>query len=172
VIISDGAMAAGASAHPGDAVTAGLRKNIDRVESQALDWSWTGLDADRVDVRPAVFDLVVVSVYPRASSRSGSGEFSGPLRELMSETVRSAAKVMVISFGDPELIQAFPDIPGYLCAYGDPPGSRMAEVAVAKAINGDVPIAGKLPVSIPRRFPSGSGLETTTPALPPAAHRP
>ncbi|MBI4468679.1 MAG: glycoside hydrolase family 3 protein [Acidobacteria bacterium] len=164
VTVTDRGTAAEASAKPGDALTAGLRKSIDRVESRVLDWSMTGSDGDRVDLRPADFDVVIVSVYPWASSRPGSGEFSGPLRELIGESIRSAAKVMVISFGDPDLIQAFPDIPGYLCAYGDPPGAGMAEVAVAKALRGDVPIAGKLPVSIPRRFPSGSGLETTRPA--------
>jgi beta-N-acetylhexosaminidase len=70
--------------------------------------------------------------------------------------VKRRLPLVVISFGNPYLPMAIPDAPSYLLAYSLFPVSQRA---AAKAVFGEIEIAGKLPVSLPGLFPLGHGLK-------------
>ncbi|RMF09369.1 MAG: beta-N-acetylglucosaminidase [Candidatus Neomarinimicrobiota bacterium] len=69
---------------------------------------------------------------------------------------RKTSRILLVSFGNPYLIRSFPEIPNYLVNYKDQP---LLQTAAARAVLGQAPIGGKLPVAIPGIAPSGSGLE-------------
>ena len=105
-------------------------------------------------------DLVIVSAY--VPPRSGTDEVSVP--EAMADFIAVVAPLrpmMVISFGNPYLLAALPESPGYLIAWGSHEGSQNAAV---RAIFGEAAISGRLPVSIPPFHVMGEGL--TRSALP------
>jgi len=115
---------------------------------------------DSLKASAAESDLVIVSVY--VPPRSGTDEVSVP--EDMADFIATMAPqrpMMVISFGNPYLLAALPESPGYLIAWGSHEGSQNAAV---RALFGEAAISGRLPVSIPPFHVIGDGL--TRSALP------
>ena len=105
-------------------------------------------------------DLVIVSVY--APPRSGTGEVS--VSEDMADFIAAVGPerpMMVISFGNPYLLAALPDSPGYLIAWG---AHEVSQDAAVRALFGQAAISGRLPVSIPPFHGIGDGLRRS--ALP------
>jgi beta-N-acetylhexosaminidase len=70
-------------------------------------------------------------------------------------------KTTVISFGSPYLLQDFPAIENYVCAYSN---AAVSEIAAIKAVFGEIPFHGRLPVSIPGEAKRGAGIDQPTQA--------
>ncbi|HVO81417.1 MAG TPA: glycoside hydrolase family 3 N-terminal domain-containing protein [Terriglobales bacterium] len=75
----------------------------------------------------------------------------------------AAGKTAVLAMGNPYLAQDFPAIQNYVCAYSN---TTVSEVSAAKALFGEIPIRGHLPISIPNFAARGAGIERP----PQAAH--
>ncbi len=65
-------------------------------------------------------------------------------------------KTVVASFGSPYLAAEFPEIQNYICAYSN---AATSDAAAVKAIFGEVPFHGRLPVTIPDFAPHGAGMD-------------
>ena len=134
-----------------------------RVESAIRARVGTETPAEVYDSLKAVAaetDLVIVSVY--APPRSGTGEVS--VSEDMADFIAEVGlerPMMVISFGNPYLLAALPDSPGYLIAWG---AHEVSQNAAVRALFGQAAISGRLPVSIPPYHRIGDGLRRS--ALP------
>jgi len=61
-----------------------------------------------------------------------------------------------VAMGNPYLASDFPKIENYMCTFSN---AAVSEVAAVKALFGEIPIHGHLPVSIPNVAQRGSGLE-------------
>ncbi len=68
----------------------------------------------------------------------------------------AADKTVVIAMGNPYLAQDFPSVQNYLCTFSN---ATVSEISAARALFGEIPIRGHLPVSIPNVAPRGSGLD-------------
>lgn len=101
------------------------------------------------------YDAVIVAIY--AKVRHGSGKISllPSQIKLINSLVDNKNKLIVISFGNPYLLNEFPSIPNYICAYGD---ADVSINAVLKAITGGIHFNGKLPVSINDEYKFGLGI--------------
>jgi beta-N-acetylhexosaminidase len=60
-------------------------------------------------------------------------------------------------FGSPYLLSFVPELPSYILTYEYYPE---AERAAVRALAGDIPFTGTLPVSLPEAYPLGHGLKT------------
>ncbi len=69
---------------------------------------------------------------------------------------KSRVPLVVVSFGSPYLLKHFPRVAGYLCTYSYLPE---AQQAAAEALSGRVSVTGRLPVSLGKDLPAGSGLQ-------------
>lgn len=82
------------------------------------------------------------------------------LKDSHSRFIRDVAartdRLLVNSLGNPYIIQSFPEIPDYLCAYKNGISSQQA---VASALLGEAPISGILPVTIPNVARAGFGIQ-------------
>ena len=67
----------------------------------------------------------------------------------------SGKPIIVISFGSPYLLSAFPSVSSYLLAWG---GSPISQRAAALALLGEREINGRLPISVPPVLPFGAGI--------------
>jgi beta-N-acetylhexosaminidase len=63
--------------------------------------------------------------------------------------------VALVSLGNPYLLRDFPGVAAYAATFST---TTTSEAAAAKAILGDIPITGKMPVSIPGLVKVGDGL--------------
>ncbi len=69
---------------------------------------------------------------------------------------RAARRTVVLAMGNPYLVRDFPAIENYVCAFSN---ATVSETAAAKAIFGEIPISGHLPVTIPGIASRGEGLQ-------------
>jgi beta-N-acetylhexosaminidase len=76
---------------------------------------------------------------------------------LLHTILESAAnRTVVLAMGNPYVITDFPAIQNYVCAFSN---ATVSETAVVKALFGEIPIRGHLPVTIPGVATRGEGLE-------------
>ena len=76
--------------------------------------------------------------------------------EFVRRIVHKSERIILASLGTPYLLQEFPEVGTYLCAYK---GTNLMQVALANALLGREKISGRLPVSIPGLAARGSGLD-------------
>jgi beta-N-acetylhexosaminidase len=75
---------------------------------------------------------------------------------LQSILAAKRGKTVVVSFGSPYVAADFPEIENYVCAYSN---VITSEIAAAKALFGEIPFRGRLPVTIPGVAERGTGMD-------------
>jgi beta-N-acetylhexosaminidase len=101
-------------------------------------------------------DVLLVGIYIPVVAWRGEARFSEPLERFLSSLDRQGKTVIVVAFGDPYILAKIPETAAVMTPYN---GTYLAEESVAKAISGQIATTGKLPVSIPARYPRGWGME-------------
>ena len=69
---------------------------------------------------------------------------------------RAAPKAVVVAMGNPYVATDFPKIDNYLCTFSN---ETVSEFSAVKALFGEIPIRGHVPVSIPNVAQRGAGIE-------------
>ena len=131
-----------------------LRQGGDTVDYFRL-WPMSGplsYDSARVVIARAPATVFVANVRP--ISWRGNIALPDSLAQLITATDATRPAVLV-SLGSPYLLNQTPTVKAYLIAWS---GVRAAERAVALALLGKVPIAGRLPIRIPPDYPIGHGV--------------
>ncbi|RPJ61971.1 MAG: hypothetical protein EHM23_04990 [Acidobacteria bacterium] len=100
-------------------------------------------------------DLIVVGTYIRVGAFKGSIDLSPTQLDLLQTLSKLDKPFAFVLFGSPYLLSFVPELPSYVLTYEDYPG---AELAAAKAIMGEIPFRGRLPVSLPELYPAGHGI--------------
>jgi beta-N-acetylhexosaminidase len=76
---------------------------------------------------------------------------------------RAADRTVVLAMGNPYVVEDFPAIQNYVCAFSN---ASVSETAAVKAIFGEIPIGGHLPVTIPGIASRGQGIERPARPIP------
>jgi beta-N-acetylhexosaminidase len=100
-------------------------------------------------------NLVVVGVYVTAVSYSGSLAIPEEVIDFIDHLKRIGVPHIVVSFGNPYLVTDFPEVQSYVLAWN---GSEVSQRAAARALVGQVDIAGRTPTRIPPFFDIGDGI--------------
>jgi beta-N-acetylhexosaminidase len=136
-----------------------LRRRWPNVTAIELSDRSTLEEIELVRASAARYDAIVVSVYVRASSASGRMDLSPPLVKMLSDLARSTAStprpLIAVFFGNPYVPAGLPALPAVLLTYDF---YDLAEGSAVRALSGDAPITGKLPIAIPGLFEAGFGL--------------
>ena len=104
-------------------------------------------------------ETVVAAVYviPTAGKVGNSMAMADATATLLQQVLdRAAGKTAVIAMGNPYLASDFPKIENYVCTFSN---ASVSEVAAIKALFGEIPIRGHLPVTIPNVAQRGAGME-------------
>lgn len=128
-----------------------------KVETVVLDDRSSDAEVQKALERASRADLVIASLYGRV--RTGQARSVGlpePGAKALSALITSRTPLVGISFGNPYLLQSFPELRSYLVAYGDMPSLQQA---AARAVLGEIDITGKLPISLPGLYPRGTGIQ-------------
>ena len=136
-----------------------LRQRFPGLTSIEISDRTTPAELDLVRSSAGRYDAIVVSVFVRASSGSGRMDLASPVTKLLSDIARTTAgsgKPMVTTFfGNPYIAMFMPDLPAMLLTYDFYDG---AEAAAVRAVVGEAPITGRLPISMPGVFEAGWGI--------------
>jgi beta-N-acetylhexosaminidase len=112
--------------------------------------------------------LYVVPVAGKVMRAAGGGltntvAMDSATGSLLTEILdRAASRTVVLAMGNPYVVQDFPAIENYVCAFSN---ASVSETAAVKAIFGEIPIDGHLPVTIPGIASRGEGIERPARAL-------
>ena len=130
-----------------------------KVETVVIDERTTSAEVQKIADRAAAADFIIVSLYGRVRSGQASSVGIPKTGEWALKRLILEKKPLVgISFGNPYLLQSFPNLRTYMVAYGDMPSLQQA---VVRALLGEIDITGKLPISLPGSYPRGTGIQVT-----------
>lgn len=128
-----------------------------RVETAVLDERSSPAEVQRALRRAEGADLIIASLYGRV--RTGQARSVGIPESgacALNELLNRHAPIVGISFGNPYLLQSFPNLQTYMVAYGDMPSLQQA---AARAVMGRINVGGRLPISLPSLYARGTGIQ-------------
>jgi beta-N-acetylhexosaminidase len=139
----------------GQALTEELRKHTR--ESFLIRWDPL-VPASEMDVTldRTPCETYVVPSFVSASAYRGNVALAGAFPQLIEKLSARKTPVVMVSLGNPYLLRAFPKVDAYMATFSVAP---TAEVAAVRALYGDIPITGKLPVTIPGLAKYGEGIQ-------------
>ena len=110
------------------------------------------------------FDAVIVGLFVRAASLNGRMDLSGELVGMLQRVARRAGQTgqpfVTVVFGNPYVATLFEDFPSMLLTYDV---ADLSQASAVRALAGERPIAGRLPITLGARFPVGHGLVREVP---------
>ena len=137
-----------------------LRNAGIRFESVILDERSTDAEVSAARKKASEADVVLAGLFGRV--RSGAKNSVGIPEagaKLLRELLQTDKKIVSLSFGNPYLLNNFPEMKTYVVAYGD---MSSLQRAAARALVGEIPFKGKLPITI-GVYKSGTGITVSTP---------
>ena len=140
----------------GTGFDAELRRHFSTVRSELVNADApANAEWERLRRVAASSDVVIVSSYVshawNAASAAAPQEFASFVKAL----VRARRKPIVVSLGNPYLLQQIPGVPAYLIGWS---GIGVSQRAAARALLGTNAITGRLPIRIPPGTSIGAGL--------------
>ena len=133
-----------------------LRQRWPNVTSIELSDRTTPAEIELVRAMAPRFDVVIASVFVRAGSASGRMDLSEPLQRLLNGFSRADRPFVTIFFGNPYVAMYMPDLPAVMLTYDF---YDRAEASAVKALAGETPIGGRLPIELPGYAKVGAGLD-------------
>jgi beta-N-acetylhexosaminidase len=133
-----------------------LRRRSGSIETHRLTPSSTPATFDSVLTRIARADIVLLPLYVKVRTASGSIGIPENFSPFIAGLVASGKPLVVAALGNPYAVSAFPSARAVLCSYGD--SEPLVEAAV-EALFGEIDVTGRLPVTIPGLHPFGAGLQ-------------
>jgi len=145
-------------ATPGRTLVPELRQRWPNLTAIELSDHSAPADIDLVRSMAPRFRAIVVGVFVRASAGSGRLDLAEPLIALLHDLARRtdpSRALVACFFGNPYIAAAVPELPSMLLTYDF---YDLAERSAARALAGEAPITGRLPVTLSPAFPAGSGI--------------
>jgi beta-N-acetylhexosaminidase len=98
---------------------------------------------------------VYAAAFVAVAAYRGNVQLAEPLTNFLNAVIHNHPPVALISMGNPYLLSAFPNVAAYAAAFST---VSTSEIAVARAIFGEIAIQGRMPVSIPGYAKIGDGI--------------
>ena len=154
---------------PGRVLVPELKKRYPDLTAVEVSNRTTAAEMDLLAAIARRADAVVAATYVRVASYSGRMGLSEAQVGLLERLAADGTKPFVaVAFGNPYVGDVAPRVPALLLTYE---WTDAPEGAAVRALCGEAPIGGKLPITIPGLFPAGHGLEraAVAPGAPVAA---
>jgi beta-N-acetylhexosaminidase len=142
-----------------------------RVFESEVRWRVDSLDAFHFDTRfapihgatgglqlpsPENYDVAIVALFVRVADRKGSVALPEDQAAAVHRLLATDKPVVVVCFGSPYVVQQYPEAKTWLGVFSN---ADVAQRAAARAIFGQVPISGRIPVSVPGTVRMGTGVD-------------
>ncbi len=99
---------------------------------------------------------VVVAAFATVAAYRGGVGLGGELTPFIEKLTEGSAPVAVVAMGNPYLLSVFPKTAAYLATFSS---TSVSETSAVKALFGEIPISGRLPVTIPGFAKYGDGIQ-------------
>src|SRR5437899_1549251 len=142
--------------YPGEDLERELRSRFDSVATLRADTRFVNASILKLPP-PDSYDVAILALFVRVSDRKGNVDVPAEQAALAEQVFKTGKPIITLGFGSPYLIERFPQAETWLAAFGI---SDVAQISVARALVGQIPVRGKLPVTSPGvNLKAGFGLE-------------
>jgi len=142
--------------YPGEDLERELRKRFDSVITLRADTKFAKAENLKL---PSVdsYDVAILALFVRVSDRKGDVDIPADQFPLIEQIYRAGKPVISVGLGSPYLIERLPQAETWLSVFGI---SDVAQISVARALFGEIPVRGRLPVTIPgENLKAGFGVQ-------------
>jgi beta-N-acetylhexosaminidase len=139
------ALYADPEAYPGEDLERELKSRVDSLTVLRADTKFAKA-ATLTLPSPDSYDVALLCLFVRVSDRKGDVDVPADQLPLIDAVYKSGKPVISIGLGSPYLIERFPQAQTWLSGFGI---SDVAQISLARALFGEIPIRGQLPVTIP-----------------------
>lgn len=119
------------------------------------DSSMPDVELDQAARQTSACEAVVVAAFASVAAYRGDVALGGGFPALLTKLIATDKPMILVALGNPYLLRNFPGVSAYLTTYSTVPPS---EIAAVKALFGEIPIDGKLPITIPDIANYGDGI--------------
>lgn len=140
----------------GSAFNAELQARYPVLRTENIATQDAGVNYERMRAAADSADVTIVSSYVGQVWNATTIGASPAFASLVSSLIERHHPTVVVTFGNPYLLQQLPMVGTYVVAWG---GSAASQTAAARALLGVTAITGHLPISIPPYVTRGAGLQ-------------
>lgn len=133
-----------------------LRQRLSGATIQHADPRTASPEYDSLYVASEKSNVIVIAAFVKRAALKGTVAMPALQAALIQKLIATGKLVAVIGFGSPYIVSQFPDVPVYVTTYSI---DDVAQAAAIRALFGEIPISGRLPVRIPGLFDLGAGLQ-------------
>src|SRR5689334_24166093 len=142
--------------YPGEDLERELRARFDAVTILRADTRFVNASILKLP-SPDSYDVAIIAFFVRVSDRKGNVDVPAEQAALAEQVYKTGKPVITVGLGSPYLIERFPQAETWLAAFGI---SDVAQISVARALFGEIPMRGHLPVTVPGvNLKAGFGIE-------------
>jgi len=142
--------------YPGEDLERELRARFDSVTTLRADTRFVNAGILKLPPQDS-YDVAIVAFFVRVSDRKGNVDVPAEQAALAEQIYKTGKPVITVGFGSPYLIERFPQAETWLAAFGI---SDVAQISMARALFGEIPVRGHLPVTVPGlNLKAGFGME-------------
>jgi beta-N-acetylhexosaminidase len=105
---------------------------------------------------PSKCSTIVVAAFSTVAAYRGTVGLTGELTPFVAKLTEGSAPVAIVAMGNPYLLSAFPKTAAYVATFST---TRPSELSAVKALFGEIPISGHMPVTIPGFSKYGDGIQ-------------
>jgi beta-N-acetylhexosaminidase len=149
-------LAAGRFSMQGRDLMAAVQARSPQARITLLDPQLPAAEFESLAAAASACSTVVAATYVTASAYRGNVALAGGYNGFMERLLAAGKPVVFLSLGNPYLLRAYPSVAAYLATFSTAPPSESAAV---KAVYGEIPVTGRLPVSIPGLATLGFGIK-------------
>src|SRR5881398_781660 len=131
--------------YPGEDLERELRSRFDSLTTLRADTRFVNASTLKLP-SPDAYDVAIVAFFVRVSDRKGNVDVPPEQVGLAEQIYKTGKPVITVAFGSPYLIEGFPQAETWLAAFGI---SDVAQISLARALFGEIPVRGHLPVTVP-----------------------
>jgi beta-N-acetylhexosaminidase len=139
---------------PGETIEPEMRPRVDSLTVLRADTQYKSVSQLKLPP-PASYDVAIAALFVRVADRKGNVGFPDDQRAFIDQLIGNGKPVVVASFGSPYLIERFPAAATWVAEFST---NDVSQRGVVRALFGQTPIAGTIPVTVPGTVYRGDGL--------------
>jgi beta-N-acetylhexosaminidase len=140
----------------GRTLTSELKKRAANMNVITLDPTLPAEEMNKVAQNLSGCPVAVLVPFVTVAAYKGTVALRDPYVGLVNALTSNKTPVAVVAFGSPYVIRSLPNVPAYIATFST---TTMSEEAVARALFGEIPITGHLPVTVPGIAKLGAGIQ-------------
>jgi beta-glucosidase-like glycosyl hydrolase/CubicO group peptidase (beta-lactamase class C family) len=139
-----------------------LRERLDSVSFDRLSTSSPEQDLEAALEKARRAEVIVCAIFARVVTGTGTVGLPEKLAKWVEKLSQIQKPLATVALGTPYVIQGFPALGTYLCTFSN---ADVSQTAAVRALFGEIPVTGKLPVTLPGVAAIHSGVERERSAM-------